>query len=313
MSALSQAVPAIFSFDSHAIRTLTDERGNPLFCAKDVCQVLGYTNDSKAIKDHCATPGVTKRYLGVVTGKRTDGSNVTQQVETTFITEGNLYRLIVRSHKQEAVRFEKWLMDEVLPTIRQTGSYHMAAPDIQTAPAAIHHPSNVLMFNGVPVFTNAQLSEFFGVDRSTVRGNPVQYPDFFKVGVHYFKLSGHQLRNFLLANLHTGEVSRRSTRQLIIWNQDGAEAHAKLFPPNIAQRGRQAIGQHLAGKYIPVIDDTPAPPPPPGNTLPATTSHTPARIMLTFANAAALGTALPELLALTGRHAASLSMEGGAA
>lgn len=316
MSTPSHAVPAVFSFDSHAIRTLSDERGNPLFCASDVCKVLGYNNVSQTVKDHCNAEGVSKRYIGVTTGKRVDGSNATQQVETTFITEGNLYRLIVRSHKQEAVRFEKWLMDEVLPTIRQTGSYHMAPPATQPTPVAANlYPPNVLTFNGVPVFTYTRLAAAFRLDRSTLRGNLVAHPHDFKVGLHYFKLSGTALRNFLLANMHTGEVNRRSCRQLVIWSQDGIEAHARLFPPNIAQRGRQAIADHLAGDSTQLIDDdadlfVPPPIAPPRIAL---ASGTPARIVLTFANAAALGAAMSELLALTSRHAVSLSMEGGAA
>ncbi|MEQ6290560.1 Bro-N domain-containing protein [Vogesella sp. GCM10023246] len=304
MSTLSQAVPAVFSFESYAIRTLTDEQGNPLFCGTDVCHVLGYQNPRLTIQKHCNTEGVSKRYAP------SNGGNQ----ETTFITEGNLYRLIVRSHKQEAVRFEKWLMDEVLPTIRQTGNYHMAPPVAQPSPAAANlYPPSVLQFNGVPVFTYSRLAASFGLDRSTLRGNVTAHPELFKVGEHYFKLSGTALRNFLLGNMHTGEVTRRSCRSLIIWSQDGAEAHAKLFPPAIAQRGRQALSEYMAGTSTPLPDEDDDQPLAPLALAPRMTQDTPTRIVLTFANTAALGAAMQDLLTLTSRHAVSLSMEGGAA
>lgn len=115
-----------FAFQGHAVRIEMDEHGNPLFCAKDVCNILGYANSRKAISDHCKTEGVTIRYIGVVTGKKTDGSAAIQNVEMTFINEGNLYRLIIKSNKPEAEPFESWVCDEVLPAIRKTGSYQMA-------------------------------------------------------------------------------------------------------------------------------------------------------------------------------------------
>lgn len=75
------------------VRTV-EENGAVLFCASDVAKALGYTNPSKAINDHCR--GVTKRYMGVQTGVKADGTPATQQVEMLFITEGDIYRLAAR-------------------------------------------------------------------------------------------------------------------------------------------------------------------------------------------------------------------------
>lgn len=85
--------------------------GKPYVVASDVAKILGYTNTSKAIKDHCK--GVTKRYI------LTDGGNQLMNV----IPEGDIYRLIVRSKLPSAQKFEEWVMDEVLPEIRRTGGY----------------------------------------------------------------------------------------------------------------------------------------------------------------------------------------------
>lgn len=89
------------------------ENGEVYFPATDVANVLGYTNPHKAIKDHCKEKGVTIRSVLTAGGEQ----------QKKFITEGNLYRLITRSKLPEAEKFESWVFDEVLPTIRRTGGY----------------------------------------------------------------------------------------------------------------------------------------------------------------------------------------------
>lgn len=117
-----------------SIRTLT-ENDVILFCASDVAKALGYTNPSKAVGDHC--PHVTKREVGVQTGKRVDGSVATQTVSISFIPEGDIYRLIIRSKLPSAEKFEKWVFDDVLPSIRKHGLYTtedlLANPDLAIA------------------------------------------------------------------------------------------------------------------------------------------------------------------------------------
>jgi len=135
-STLTNNAPTPFQFQSHAIRVLTDDQGNPWFLANDVCQVLGYKNTSKAISDHCREGGVTKRYIGVTTGTTKEGDEATQQVEALFIDEGNLYRLTIKSRKPEAEPFEIWVCDDVLPSIRKTGQYTQPAVTNPTAPRA---------------------------------------------------------------------------------------------------------------------------------------------------------------------------------
>ena len=102
------SAPSVFSFESTSVRTFADDHGEPWFCAADVCAVLGYRNPWDAVAKHCRTPGVAKREVGVVTGKKANGEDAVQQVEQAFINEGNLYRLIIKSRKPEAERFETW-------------------------------------------------------------------------------------------------------------------------------------------------------------------------------------------------------------
>lgn len=84
-----------------------------LFCGADVANALGYSNSRKALQDHCK--GVTKR--DTLTSKGTQS--------ISYIPEGDVYRLIARSKLPTAVKFESWVFDEVLPTLRKTGSYTM--------------------------------------------------------------------------------------------------------------------------------------------------------------------------------------------
>lgn len=99
--------------ESQQVRVVADEHGNPWFCAKDVCDVLDYTNTSNTIADHCKEGGISKRYTPSPSGEQ----------EMLFLSEGNLYRLIIKSNKPQAERFEAWVCDEVLPSIRKAGGY----------------------------------------------------------------------------------------------------------------------------------------------------------------------------------------------
>lgn len=101
-----------FSFKGSPVRIVTDEHGEPWFVAKDVCDLLGYANPSDAVGRHCK--GVAKRYPLQTAGGMQD---------VRVLSEGDTLRLIVNSAMPAAQEFEAWVFDEVLPTIRRTGSY----------------------------------------------------------------------------------------------------------------------------------------------------------------------------------------------
>ena len=94
--------------------------GREYFPATQCAKLLGYADPFKAVKQHCKSDGWVKRPV-------IDRLGRTQ--EMNFINEGNLYRLIVSSKLSAAEKFERWVFDEVLPGIRQTGSY--GAVDIE--------------------------------------------------------------------------------------------------------------------------------------------------------------------------------------
>jgi len=93
---------------------IIEENGRFEFEATVSAKILGYVNPYKAIGDHCKKDGVTKREVIDRLGRKQ---------EKNFISEGNLYRLITHSKLPNAEKFEKWVFDEVLPSIRQTGAY----------------------------------------------------------------------------------------------------------------------------------------------------------------------------------------------
>ncbi len=104
--------PAIFNFNEHGVRIALDANGLPLFCLADVCNALGmqranpsrFNLNPKGTHSLCTPTASGNQFI-------------------TFISEENLYRIVFRSTKPEAINFQNWVFAEVLPTIRKTGSY----------------------------------------------------------------------------------------------------------------------------------------------------------------------------------------------
>lgn len=117
---MSNAVE-LYKFDDHGVRTV-QEGEQILFCAKDVAEALGYKDTVNAIKQHCH---------GVVF-HHPIADSLGREQQARFITEGDVYRLIASSKLPSAVRFERWLFDEVVPSIRKHGAY-MSAQTIEQA------------------------------------------------------------------------------------------------------------------------------------------------------------------------------------
>ncbi|RKL52314.1 Bro-N domain-containing protein (plasmid) [Candidatus Liberibacter asiaticus] len=115
-----------FEFESNKIRTIVDKDQNIWFVAKDVATALGYENSNEAINAHCY--GVAKRY------PISDSLGRTQKVR--IIAEPDVYRLLVKSTLPSAQKFERWVFEEVLPTLRKTGSYSVEAPKLRATSAS---------------------------------------------------------------------------------------------------------------------------------------------------------------------------------
>ena len=102
-----------------------------------MAKALGYVNPYAAVKRHCRGP-ITKRE-GVVRKVNQYGDAGEQVVEISFIMEGDVYRLIVHSKLPSAERFERWVFDEVLPSIRKHGVYMSDSILDQVIPVSYTH------------------------------------------------------------------------------------------------------------------------------------------------------------------------------
>ncbi len=122
----------IFNYGSRQIRTVVIN-GEPWWVARDVCSILGFVNDSDALTRHCK--GVVNRYPLQTAGGMQD---------VRIINEPDLYRLIVKSTLPEAAKFERWVFEEVLPSIRKTGQYSIESDPHKFLAKALQLANSIL-------------------------------------------------------------------------------------------------------------------------------------------------------------------------
>jgi prophage antirepressor-like protein len=103
----------IFDYEQKEVRTAINEKGEPLFCLKDVCEILELSNVSQV--NSRLDPN------GVISNDVID--NMGRKQTANFINEPNLYNVIFQSRKDTAKKFQDWIYNEVLPSIRKTGQY----------------------------------------------------------------------------------------------------------------------------------------------------------------------------------------------
>ena len=96
-----------------SVRAFSDENGEPWFCGNDVATALGYVNPRDALEKHCKEKGVAKRDTPTSGGLQV----------MTYINEANMYRLVFGSKLKTAEQFQDWVVEDVLPALRKTGSY----------------------------------------------------------------------------------------------------------------------------------------------------------------------------------------------
>lgn len=162
---------SIFNFEStKQVRTAIRNGGDIWFCLPDVANVLEISrssdllqvakpafvkNETSSKRGALDPAGVHKMYISYESGKK----------QVTFINEPNLYRVIFRSNKAEAVKFQNWVFDEVLPTIRKTGQYTIAfATKDERKPLV--QAVNMLVGETGAIYSNVwkMIHQRFGVD-----------------------------------------------------------------------------------------------------------------------------------------------------
>lgn len=132
---MNQTKMEVFTSSEFGQVRIFEEGNHYLFCGADVANALGYKNPRAALTRHCK--GVTKRDTLTPGGVQ----------QLVFISEGDVYRLIVHSQLPSAERFEKWVFEEVLPTIRKYGGYMTDSllDQITQKPDSIYHLAQALL------------------------------------------------------------------------------------------------------------------------------------------------------------------------
>lgn len=104
------------------VRVIVNNGNEPLFCLADVCRILSIGNPSH-LKERLDEGGIQLVDLQALSNN--EGVIIKQlgNTKSNFINEPNFYRVIFQSRKEEAVKFQNWVFNEVLPSIRKTGSY----------------------------------------------------------------------------------------------------------------------------------------------------------------------------------------------
>jgi prophage antirepressor-like protein len=119
-----------FNYSGTQVRVVEMD-GEPWFVASDVAKVLGYARPENAVASHCKN----RRRIDLGYSSKQGGTPY-----VTMIPERDVYRLIMRSKLPEAERFEEWVVGEVLPQVRKTGSYTTQVP--QTYAEALQLAAN---------------------------------------------------------------------------------------------------------------------------------------------------------------------------
>lgn len=89
--------------------------GDYWFVAKHICNYLEYSNSRDSVKRHCKSGGVVKKYIPTASGMQ----------EMVLVNKSNLLRLVMNSKMEKAVAFQDWVLEEVVPSVLDTGSYSM--------------------------------------------------------------------------------------------------------------------------------------------------------------------------------------------
>lgn len=115
---MSNSALQVFNFDSHQVRVVSDGLEQPLFVALDVARALGYEKPKNAISRFCR--GAPKQ--GLIEDR------LGRNQKTKLIYEPDVYRLIFGSKLKSAQKFQDWVFEEVLPSIRKTGGFQLNTP-----------------------------------------------------------------------------------------------------------------------------------------------------------------------------------------
>lgn len=109
----------LFCFDGLEVRSIVFENGDVWFVGRDVAEILQYVDKAQALRQHCKRA----KPLNSLNCVKTPYSELGLSPRLIMIQEPDVYRLVVNSQMPQAVKFEDWVMSDVLPQLRKTGRY----------------------------------------------------------------------------------------------------------------------------------------------------------------------------------------------
>ena len=230
-----------------AIRTLTNEQGEPMFCLKDVCDVLDLR-----------TPKVVQRLEDDVLSKYPIVDSLGRTQQASFVNEDGLYDTILESRKPQAKLFRKWVTSEVLPSIRKNGGYMVVRPDesdevimaraLQIMQATLQRRDEQIamlkpradyadhVLDSISCFTTTQLAKELDMTAQELNrllcemniqywqsGQYLLYADYARQG--YAKSRTHS---------HRGHDGTLRTHMYLVWTERGRDFIHRLFNQNLA-------------------------------------------------------------------------------
>ena len=167
------------------------------FVATDVARALGYKNPNDAILRHCK--GYVKHAVPTESGEQ----------QMNVIPEGDMYRLIVKSKLPSAEKFESWVMDDVLPTLRKTGTYSLGGEKQNNELIAIGNNILEQVTNSLNSFENKINDRFDKLEEKQE-----ELEDYYKP-THKKKLGINSFIKSCLGDNATKENVTRATEQLL--------------------------------------------------------------------------------------------------
>ena len=186
-----------------------EENGTVLFCASDVAKALGYARPNDAVQAHCLA---TVKRRSTISGRR--------KQELNFIPECDVYRLICHSKLPDAIRFEKWVFEDVVPNAVH-GKQNSEPEQLTLETAEYHYYPKT--WHGNPVITAADFAHFTGMSKEAIYPYFHKHPNFDIF--HYRHLKNAELRAFKAENPSVP----RCIADLYIITRKGCECMLKYF------------------------------------------------------------------------------------
>ena len=231
------------------IRTMSNEQGEPMFCAKDVALALGYKRPEDAMTQHVEIEDSVKHRVLDRNGKKRI---------TTFINESGLYSLILSSKLESAKRFKRWVTGEVLPAIRKQGGYIVSKEgesEKEVMARALEIVKNTLqqrneeiaklkpkadyvdeVLDSITCVTTTQLAKELGMTAQELNrrlcemriqywqsGQYMLYADFARQGLAKSRTRKHTLKHGMVL-----------TEMYLVWTERGRDFIHRLFNKNLA-------------------------------------------------------------------------------